>query len=364
MVKLQRFVDKYIGFFIVFILNLFRIFDKKPEKRKRILVIKLWAIGDSVLTLPLIKAIKTKFKNSKVDVLTRNRIISVFQAYDNIDNIYSMDNKSQFTKLLLDFRKYDVVFDCEPYLNLSAILGFILGKQRIGFSNQWRSKLYNKAVKFDKKQHMVQNYLDMVRILGVKYNTDKLESLNVNKKSKKIVNNYMKNEVKKKMLIGITPGVAESAKSRMWYENRFAKLSDRLIEELKAEVVFIDGPNNKKIVNNIISMMKNKPINSVGKFKLTETFYLISRCNIFISNDTGPMHIAAAQGCKTIGLFGPNTPVLWGPYGKDNIGMYKTKLAPSIQNDKGIFPDTNRKEYMDSITVNDVFNAVKKLMKK
>ena len=362
MVRLQRLIDKYVGFFIVLVLGFLKIFDKKPRKRKKILVIKLWAIGDSVLTLTLIKAIKTKFKNSAVDVLTRKRIMSVFQAYENVDCIYNMDNKKQFIKLLFSFRKYDFVFDCEPYLNLSAIFAFVLGKERIGFSNQWRSILYNKSVEFNKKQHMIQNYLDMIRVLGVKYEVEKLEQLKVDNNSKKKVDKYLKNKVK--LLVGITPGVAESAKSRMWYENRFAKLSDKLIDELNVEVFFIDGPSNKNVTKKIISMMKNKPVNVVGKFDLTETFYLISKCDIFISNDTGPMHIAAAQRCKTIGLFGPNTPVLWGPYGKDNVAIYKTKLTPSIQNDKGVFPDTNRKEYMGPITVNDVFDAVKKFILK
>jgi heptosyltransferase-2 len=74
------------------------------------------------------------------------------------------------------------------------------------------------------------------------------------------------------------------------------------------------------------------------------------------------MHIAAAQGCRTIGLFGPNTPVLWGPYGKNNTSIYKTKLPPSIQNDKGIFPDENREEFMGPIKVTEVYKAVKKLL--
>ena len=110
--------------------------------------------------------------------------------------------------------------------------------------------------------------------------------------------------------------------------------------------------------------MKNKPIDSLDKFTLKETFYLISKCRVFISNDTGPMHIAAAQGCSTIGLFGPNTPVLWAPYGKGNTAIYKTGLEPAIQNDKGIFRECNREEYMGCITVDDVFEAVKQSLQK
>ncbi|MDD4215562.1 MAG: glycosyltransferase family 9 protein, partial [Bacteroidales bacterium] len=162
-----------------------------------------------------------------------------------------------------------------------------------------------------------------------------------------------------KRIVGITPGVAESSKNRMWFEDRFAELADRIISSLYCDVLFIDSPENKEIVNNVISRMTQQPLNTVGIFTMKETFYLISKCDVYVSNDTGPMHIAAAQGCRTIGLFGPNTPVLWAPYGEGNISIYKTKLQPAIQNDKGIFLKGNRKEYMGPITVDDVFDAVK-----
>ena len=235
-----------------------------------------------------------------------------------------------------------------------------------GDSNKLIKIIKIREKKFDKKQHMVDNYLDMIRLLGHKYKTNQLEELNnIPDESKEPINDYLKqNKIKKKdLIIGLTPGVAESAKNRMWYEDRFANLADKLIKENKAKILFIDGPSNRDVVSSIISQMKEKSNVFEPKFKLQETFYLISKCSIFISNDTGPMHIAAAQGCKTIGLFGPNTPVLWGPYGKNNISIYKTKLSPCIENDKGIAPNINREEYMGPITVNDVYNAVIKLLK-
>lgn len=357
MVKIERTIDRYFfGFFVPFF-SLFKFLDKKV-KPKKILVVKLWAIGDSIIALSLIKVLK---KIGTVDILTRKKVIDVFKAYD-VNKIYDMDNAKEFLKLLSKGRQYDYVFDLEPYLNISAIFSFILGKQRIGFSNQWRSMLYNEKIKFRKDQHMVQNYLDMARILGVDYDTEKLENLNVSKKAKKNVDTFLKKI--KKTIVGITPGVAESTKTRMWFEERFAELADRIINELDCDVVFVDGPSNKNIVEKIISMMEEKPTNASGKFSLDETFYLISKCKIFISNDTGPMHIAAAQGCKTIGLFGPNTPVLWAPYGKGNISIYKTDKPVLIENDKGTFKEGKREEYMGPITVEDVFLAVKKLLNK
>ncbi|NTV24296.1 MAG: glycosyltransferase family 9 protein [Nanoarchaeota archaeon] len=353
MVRFLRFVDRYVGAFIVFLLWPITVFiTNKKRPAKKVLIIKLWAIGDSVLTLALIKGIK-KTTKATVHVLTTEKVDTVYK-HPLIDKlVYPKDLFSLFSA-------YDIAIDCEPYLNTSAILAFLTGKRRVGFSDQWRSRLYTDTVKFRKDQHMVQNYLDMLRATGKKYDTDSLEPLSYQKEDKEKVDVFLNG---KKQLIGITPGVAESAKSRMWYEDRFAELADRLIKELGATVVFVDSKGNRPVVKNIMGLMNEKAIDASGEFSLKETFCLIEKCKIFISNDTGPMHIAAAQGVKTIGLFGPNTPVLWGPYGKGNISIYKTKLKPSIQNDKGIFPEGDRDGFMDPISVAEVFNAAKSIWK-
>ncbi|HNW90516.1 MAG TPA: glycosyltransferase family 9 protein [Bacteroidales bacterium] len=358
MIKFLRNIDKYAGYIIVLFLSFFKIFDKPGKNTRRVLVIKLWALGDSILTLSLIKGIKESFKDATVDVVVRSRVKDVFECYP-LDRIYNIDSFKDLLKLLRMYRKYDIVFDCEPYFNLSAILAFFLGKERVGFSNQFRSRLYTKTTSFRKDQHMVQNYIDMLRIFGKQYDTQELEKLSVSKKEGIKVDDYILKNLQGKSIIGITIGIAGSAKNRMWYEHRFAELADRIIELLNYQVIFIDGPGNRKTVQKVISLMKQKAVNTMGIFTLKETFYLISKCTVFICNDSGPMHIAAAQGCKTIGLFGPNTPVLWMPYGKGNIAIYKTKLKPAIQNDKGIFKDGNREGYMGPVTIDDVFDAVK-----
>jgi heptosyltransferase-2 len=358
MVRFLRIIDKCAGFIIVLFLSFFRVFNKEKTERRRFLVIKLWALGDSILTLSLIKGIRESFKESTIDVLLRTRVKDVYECYP-VDCIYNLDSFSDLLKLVWMPRHYDVVFDCEPYLNLSAILAFTLGKERIGFSNQFRSRLYTKISAFSKEQHMVQNYLDMLRTLGKQYNTMELEKLSISFMEKTKVDDFISRELRGKTIVGISPGIAESSKNRMWFEDRFAGLADRIIDLLKCEVVFIDSAGNQETVNKIISLMKQKPVNVLGMFTLKETFYLISKCTVFIGNDTGTMHIAAAQGCRTIGLFGPNTPVLWGPYGKGNIAIYNTKLKPAIQNDKGIFREGNREGYMGCISVEDVYSAVK-----
>ena len=114
MIKLQRLIDKYIGSILIFFLSFLKVFDKKKNIKKRFLIIKLWAIGDSVISLVLIKAIKTLYNGAKVDVLIRNQNKDIFDCYP-LDNIHNMDKK--FTKFMFkNIRKYDVVIDLSPIL--------------------------------------------------------------------------------------------------------------------------------------------------------------------------------------------------------------------------------------------------------
>ncbi len=364
MVGLLRNIDKYGGAALVFVLSLFRNKSKGkgvPGKGK-FLVIKLWALGDSVISLSLIRGIKTHFPNCQVDVLTRDRVKDVFECFP-VDTIYSMDCLADWRKLVSQYNGYDMVFDCEPYFNISAVIAFFLSKERVGFSHQFRSRLYTKTVRFRKDRHMVQNYLEMLRVNGVSYDTRFLEPLRVGVQHTFRPQEFLsRHSGEHDILVGISPGVGRSAKNRMWFEDRYAALADRLMEELNCRVVFIDSEANRDVVERIISLMVHDPLHAAGRFTLKEVFFLISRCGIFIGNDSGLMHVAAAQECNTIGLFGPNTPVLWAPWGHNNVSVYKTKLKPAVENDKGVFKKGNRTGYMGPIAVDHVFQQVKNLL--
>lgn len=361
MVKLQRFTDRFLGFWIVLFLRLFRIFDHKPRQKKRFLLIKLWAVGDSILSLSLIRGIRENFPGATVDVLLRSRVLDVFTSYPT-DGIINLDTPEGRVRFIRSFREYDVVIDGEVYLNISAILSFWAGKTRLGFSDQWRSGLYTRKAPFRRDQHMVMNYMDLLKLIGPEYRPSALERMTPGETAEARVRQWLAARRSRRFLVGITPGVAESSRNRMWYSERFALLADRIIRELGADVVLTDHVANRSVVDEVISAMQEKPVDACGQFSLKELFAFTGLCSAFVSNDTGPMHVAAAQGCPTIGLFGPNTPVLWAPYGKGNVAIYKTTLPPAIQNDKGIFREGNRDEFMGPISVEEVFEAVKQCL--
>ena len=218
--------------------------------------------------------------------------------------------------------------------------------------------------------------MDLVRAFYINYEFNELPKLNFSKNDKRIADRFLKdNNIKANdFVVCIAPGAAESAKSRMWPFNNYAELCDEIIDKYNSKIIFTGDINEIDLVESIQKRMDNKgkTINAAGKVTLNQLFYLIGKSDLFIGNDSGPLHIAAAQGVKTIGLFGPNLPVRFGPYGKKNIGLYKgynCEFSPCINVHKGQVPDclyprdsNDYQKCMKNISVNDVLKEVEKMV--
>ncbi|MBS3105527.1 glycosyltransferase family 9 protein [Candidatus Woesearchaeota archaeon] len=379
MVAIIKFIDRYIGNFVCNFLGLFKA-KKNGNKLKidKILVVQLWGIGETVLTLPSIEALRKDFPNAEVNVLATSRNKDVYFSNKNISRIITikLNPLSILGFVLKNVKKYDLVIDMEEYLNISAIISFFAGRRIIGYSHNSRAKLYDAKIKYNDRQHAAQTFLDLVRSLGIVYNFEKLPRLNFSKSDRNLVDKFLKdNGIKSNDFVAcVAPGAAESAKARMWPYDKYAELCDEIIAKHDVKIIFVGALNENEAIDNIQKKMdkKGKTINAAGKVALNQLFYLISKCKLFIGNDSGPMHVAAAQGIKTLGLFGPNLPVRFGPYGKGNIGLYKgynCEFSPCINVHKGQVPDClyprNSNDYqkcMKNISIDDVLKEVEKLV--
>ena len=360
-ISLLRWIDKNIfGIKCV----LWGLFQRKKQFKKgnKVAFVKLWALGDSILTLPLIKQFKKK--GFVTTVIATNRNKQIYTNLDYVDEIIEL-NTNNFFQLIFR-RRFDLVFDLEPYLNISALLSRTIGRITVGFSGQKRSKLYNYKSVFFKDKHIVETYLEMGKPFGIT-KVNKLEKIGFSEEDKKKAEDFLKQNKIKGTIIGLCVGAAESVRERIWPKERFAELADYLIQKHKVQIIFFGSPKEQTEIEEVRTLMKNESTNAAGKISLKQAIYTISKCKVFISNDTGPMHIAAAQGCKVIGLFGPNTPKRWAPYGKGNISLYHPiECSPCIINEKGKMPACINKEFqkcMKLITVEEVEKAVERLLK-
>ncbi|MAF35030.1 hypothetical protein CMO91_04255 [Candidatus Woesearchaeota archaeon] len=336
--KLQRAIDRYLGAALTIVLWPLKLFSRKIQHKEAVFV-KLWAIGESVLTLPALRALHDR--GWTITVLCTKRNASVYQQ-PFIKEVLLLRPTT-----LLKLQKFSVAIDGEPYMNLSALFTRWMGKHTIGFSHGTRARLYNQTVQYKDMQHVVHTYGDLMAPLQVELHTETLIPLPGIKR-------------KKLKVIGLAPGVAESGKSRVWPATKWAVLADSFIQQGN-KVCFYGNQADVVMVENIRTLMKQKAQSMAGKTSLTEFFSHVTQCKAFVACDTGTMHIAAAQGVPTVGLFGPNTPVRFAPYGPANASVYKPKYPkPCINVHLGKIdcPHTN---HMENIQPKDVLAALRRI---
>ncbi len=369
-VKILRFIDKYIFWFINYLFFWLKFFPFKKEKYikhpRKILVIRIWALWSSILTFPLIKQLKKSYPNAKIDLLASNRNLWVYKNQWYFDKIYNLFSKDIF-KLIFSFKKYDVIIDTEEYFRLTALISLWLGKFTVWFGEILSRKLaYNCSIKYEGK-HQVIEYLKLLNCLWIDYKIpEKLEPLKYFNKATKKVNEFLKNYDWKFKIVMHTAW-AETSPDRFWAQEKWEGLINKVLEEYGDKVViFLSWTNfEKEQVDKLLNKINsNNVISLVNKFNLQEFAYFLENIDLMISNDTWPMHLAACMWTKTIWLFGPNMPEKFGAYPLDkNINIYKGNGKVYVKVMEGIFEE-DREKNIDKIEVEDIFIEIKNLFSK
>lgn len=128
------------------------------------------------------------------------------------------------------------------------------------------------------------------------------------------------------MVIGVNPG--GDRLNRRWDPDRYAHVADRLAERFHAAILILGGPGEEGIAGRIAGRMKQPSVNLAGRMSLDDLAYIISRLDLLLTNDSGPMHIGAAAGTPLVALFGPEDPVLMGPYTREDLFRIVHKEVP------------------------------------
>jgi heptosyltransferase-2 len=162
-----------------------------------------------------------------------------------------------------------------------------------------------------------------------------------------------------RLLIGINPG-AYFGPDKRWLTDRYAALADRLMEELDAEVLIFGSPQEAIIAEQMHRAMNNRPRNLTGRTDLVTLIALISCCRLFISNDSGPMHLASALGVPLVAIFGSTDEVATGPYSEHATVIHKhVSCSPCLLRECPI-----DLRCFTRITVDEVFQTACRLLSK
>lgn len=364
---IERFVEKRMLWPLVIALSSVKGRRKKPAKIARIAVLRLWALGESILVLPMLKELKKRFPDAEITVFCTKGNAKVFHGQGFVDKVRVVWTKDLPALAVKEKGAYDVCIDTEPHFNISAIVASILGKYAIGYSYGARGKLYDAAIEYNDEQHAVFTICDLLKPLGGTCRPKELVGLTWDKEDGKKVKGIVAKL--KRPIIGMHPGCGGTAPWREWPEGRFAELINRMADAgIGGSFVITGTKNEREKIARIVGKVKDKERVFVAEgITVPQLFALVSEYDLMVSNDTGPMHIAAAQGVPTIGLFGPNTPVRFGPFpAKRNIAIYHEKeCGPCINVHKGEFRKCPYAgECMKAIKVDEVLSAAKRLLRR
>ncbi|OGR87384.1 MAG: lipopolysaccharide heptosyltransferase II [Elusimicrobia bacterium RIFCSPLOWO2_01_FULL_60_11] len=283
-----------------------------------ILIIQTAFLGDAVLTTPIPSALKKAFPSCKVSLLCTPETRDVFTENKDLDEVLVMDKKGKdrsFASLWRwgkDLRgRYDIAVI--PHRSFrSAFLAVLAGiPKRVGFANSQGRMFLTDLVDFDWKMHDAERNLRLLEALGIRGGVPAV-LVNSSADWKVLASAHgLKENVP---WVGMNPGSVWATKR--WLPEGFAAVADALIREMKCQVILFGSEKDRPSVEAAASLMKETPVNLCGKTDLKSLAALIARCEIFITNDSGPMHLASAAGVPVAAIFGPTTRELgFFPYG-------------------------------------------------
>jgi heptosyltransferase II len=333
----------------------------------RILVIQTAFLGDAVLTTPLLGALRTQFPQSRVTVLCTPDIAEVFERHPAVSELILFDKRtrdrswSSQWKLVQRLRSKEFDLAIIPHRSVTSALLARLAQipRRVGFSSSQGRWFLTDVVPFQWGMHDVDRNLALLNVFGVHNPSGELW-LKPEPEAVERVKMRLQGEgvAQTDPLVGINPGSIWATKR--WLPEGFAAVADRLIRELHAKVVFIGGAKDAETMRLILAMMKEKPINWVGETTLQELVATIARCQTFVTNDSGPLHIAVASQVPTVAIFGPTTKELgFFPYGSGHQVIEKDlPCRPCGLHGADKCP-LDHFQCMRLITAEEVFDAVK-----
>jgi len=344
-----------------------------------ILIVKLSAIGDVIHTLPALNAIRKHYPHASITWLVEEDAAAIVQGHKALDRVLVSKRKRwlkafrglsilntikevyDFVKTLRDTR-YDMILDFQALLKSGILVAVARGRRKIGFGKGLEHMehsyifLNERIPAVDMEVHALLRGMMMLHALGIP--TNKVEyKLPVSDHDHKKIDELMKRHGINGLESFVAINPVAKWESKLWPNEKFAELSDMLIDRYGIKIIFTGGIKDCSIIQEITSSMKGRAITFAGKTTLTELAALYEKAALVISTDTGPMHLAAAVGTPVVAIFGPTAPWRTGPFGPGHqIITANLQCIPCFKR------RCEKTDCMNLISVDQVLNGVKKAL--
>ncbi len=289
-------------------------FDRENLKPFRILIRSSNWLGDAVMSVPALRAIRRGRPDAHVTVLTRAKLADFWKSVKEVDDVMAIEPGESIFSVARKLReKFDVaiLFPNSPRVALEVFLGRV--PRRVGFRARWRSVLINQIYREKKSEqqkhphpprHQVDHYLNLARFVGA-------EVSEVPRFERKFVERNTGGRIR----LGLCPG-AEYGSAKRWMPERYAEVAIAVGERRDCEWILFGTAADAGLGSEIEEKLGKKCRNLIGKTSLAQLIEELGGCTMLLTNDTGTMHLAAYLGVPTISIFGSTEPSLTGPIGE------------------------------------------------
>lgn len=385
-IKHMKFLDKYAGYAACVLLTGFeRAFGSREpvriekEKIRKILVMKFWGLGSILLLSPAISGIREEFGKARIVLFTSRRNSEICESLGIFDEVRYLDVdkgwlafvrslSANMTRIFLD--RFDMVVDFEFFTRFSAVLTFFtFSKIKAGYHawEAWRGDLHNIKVPFNRYWNIMDNFYNLGTYLGVRARPElRMAKPRFTAKDEAIVTGLLRESGIQGGYIAANVNASDLVIERRWPYENFVELSRRLLEKRGLPIVFVGAPSERAGVDVIVrSVGDRRAVNLAGMVNIRQLACLFEKAGLVISNDSGPLHLAVAMETPTVSLFGPETPAIYGPKGKDHTVLFKNiDCSPccNVHDRKSVHCYWEKPKCMALITVDEVFAAIEKAL--
>jgi heptosyltransferase-2 len=296
-----------------------------PGEVQKIVVRSPNWVGDTVLTTPSLAALKKTFPHAQTTVLANPWVQPLLVNHPAVDRTMIIDKgrglvrtMGELTRIISHLRneRFDLAVLFQNAFEAAFLASIGAVRYRVGYSTDGRGFLLTHAVSRDEhllQLHQVYYYLGLIEAMGWQGEQSKpslfLDNGDIESTSRMLSSYGIANH---EPVVGFNPGATYGSAKR-WPEERFATIADWAADRWNATVMLFGSAKEREIGTRISQLMHHNPVNLCGRTTLGQAMALIKRCNLFLTNDSGLMHIAAAFHVPLVAIFGPTNPVTTGP---------------------------------------------------
>lgn len=346
---------------------------------KKFAVIKLSSLGDIIHTFPLLSSIKRNIPEAHISWIVDYQFKDVIECNNDVDEILpvklrrkgrnkfinNLKNMIELSKLhnIMSKKGFDITIDAQGLIKSGIITYMTRAPIRIGFEKNSCRESFNsiftnlRISPESKRSHVIFKNMALLKGLNISDNDVKISIRIPDEERSNIMALLNEKGIKEgDYIIGINP--SSTWVTKRWKQERFANLSDKLISNYGAKIVIIGGKNDECFVDSVLNAMKREGIKIItGSIK--ELIATISFFQIYIGNDSGPIHIASAIGIPCVGIFGPSSLARNGPFKSE---MYSVQ-SPSFCSPCFTKRTCNKFICMDDISVDNILSNVERIIK-